>query len=269
MGCEEYKPVHHRRRVAKALTLLEMLIAILLSCLVGVVLYQMFQTQDRTYTIQSEISEMQQNMRVAMERISRDLTMAGFGQPPWTTINNERDIDFSVRVSGGKVLDLVGSLDGAQASLAGAAPSGAMSIVLSPGGSDRFNMTTKRDISIGGCENAKVIAKSGNTLVIDTNPEGSRQGLTFSYPAGTEVYLVKWKTYWLDTSDPAQPVLRINEHLGSGSQQLALFITGMEIAISGKAATVSITGRTRNPDKTTGHYIEGRLTNRILLRNMP
>jgi hypothetical protein len=269
MGIEKHKPLYHHWRIRKALTILEVLVAILLSCLVGAVLYQMFYTQDRTYSIQSEISEMQQNLRVAMERISRDLTMAGFAQPSWTTINGESGLDYSVRVTAGKTLDLVGCFDGAQAVLSEAVLPGATSLRLPSGDGDHFNTKTKSDISMGGRENAKITAVTKNILTIDTDPNGSKQGLRFGYSAGTEVYLVKWKTYWVDSSDPTQPVLRVNEHLGSGSQQIALFITGMEIALSNRVAEVSITSRTRNPDKTTGLYTTGGLSNKIALRNVP
>lgn len=270
MGVKEHKHLYHYWRVGRALTILEVLVAILLSCLVGVVLYRMFYTQDRTYTIQSEISEMQQNLRVAVERISRDLTMAGFAQPPWTTINGEGGVDFlGIKVTGGNVLDVVGSFDGSQAVLALEAGEGAISLELSPGGGSHFNTGTKGDINIGGRENAKITAIKGNTLTINTDPNLTKQGLRFGYAAGTEIYLVKRKTYWVDSSDVKQPVLRVNEHLGSGSQQLALFITGMEIALSGKMAELTISGRSRNPDKTTGLYTTGQLNSKIVMRNLP
>jgi hypothetical protein len=271
MDIKDNKRFHDYRRVEKALTILEVLIAILLGCLVGMVLYRMFYVQDRTYTIQSEVSEIQQNLRVAIEKISRDLTMAGFAQPPWTSINGENGADFSaIKVTGSSILDIVGSFDGPQALLRLSAPSGSTEIELSTGGGSHFNNSNKSDISIGGMENAKVTAKSGNTLTIDTDPyTPGIQGLKLDYADGTEVYLVKWKTYWVDTTDPKQPVLRVNEHLGAGGQPLALFVAAMEIAVSGRMVEVTIKGRSRNPDRTTGLYIEGHMNNKIVLRNLP
>lgn len=271
MGLKKYKPLHHHRRIGKAFTILEVLLAILLSCLVGMVLYQMFYTQDRTYNIQSEISEMQQNLRVAMEKISRDVMMAGFAQPAWTTINGESGAVFSgIKVTGGGVLDVVGSFDGAQGILSNKVTAGATTLELAPGDEKNFDGKAKIDICIGGRENARITKKSGNTLTIDTDPDAANeQGLQHDYPAGTEVYLIKWKTYWIDDSKPEQPVLRVDEHLGSGGQPLALFISGIEIAVSGKMVQISITGRTRNPDRTTGLYTIGRLNNKIVLRNLP
>jgi hypothetical protein len=34
-------------------------------------------------------------------------------------------------------------------------------------------------------------------------------------------------------------------------------------------AEITITGRTRNPDRTTGLYTAGQLSNKIALRNLP
>lgn len=271
MDLKKHKPLYHHRGIGKGLTILEVLLAVLLSCLVGMVLYQMFYTQDRTYNLQSEISEMQQNLRVAMEKISRDLTMAGFTQPPWTNINGESGVDFSgIKVTGGDILDVVGAFDGAQGILSKKVTAGATTLELSPGDEDNFDGTRKIDVNIGGRENAKITKKSGNTLTIDTDPYvAGEQGVRYEYPAGTEVYLIKWKTYWIDDSKPEQPVLRVDEHLGAHGQPLALFISGMEIVLSGKIAQISVTGRTRNPDRTTGLYTIGRLNNKILMRNSP
>jgi hypothetical protein len=247
------------------------LLAILLSCLVGLVLYQMYYTQDRTYTLQSEISEMQQNLRVAIEKISRDLAMAGFAQPSWTTINGESGIDFQgIRVTGGTVLDVVGAFDGAQGTLATKTVVGATVLEVTSGDGENFQGKEKIDINIGGRENAKITNKNGSTLTIDTDPYAAGlQGVQYEYPAGTPVYLVKWKTYWVDTAKPTEPLLRVDEHIGSGSQPLALFITGMEITRSGGMAYMTISGKTRNPDRTTGLHTVGRVSNQIMLRNTP
>lgn len=271
MGFKTNKPLYHHRRIAKALTVLEVLLAISLSCLVGLVLYQMYYTQDRTYTIQSEISEMQQNLRVAIEKISRDLEMAGFAQPPWTTINGESGIDFEgMRVTGGTVLDVVGSFDGAQGTLEKKAVVGATVLELSSGDGENFQGQGKIDINIGGRENAKITNKNGGTLTIDTDPYAAGlQGLQYEYPAGTPVYLVKWKTYWVDSGKPTEPLLRVDEHIGSGNQPLALFITGMEITRLGHMAYIAISGRTRNPDRTTALHTVGQISNKIILRNTP
>jgi hypothetical protein len=253
------------------MTILEVLLATLLSCLVSLVLFQMYYTQDRMYSLQSEISEMEQNLRVAIEKISRDLTMAGFAQPPWTSVNGEGEINFQgIRVTDGSVLDVVGSFDGFQGTLAKKAAVGATELELSSGEGENFQGRSKIDVNIGGRENARITNKGGNILTIDTDFYAvGLQGLQYEYPRGTPIYLVKRKTYWVDNSKPNEPLLRVDEHLGSGSQPLALFITGMEVSVAGRTAHISITGRTRNPDRTTGIYTVKQVTNKITLRNVP
>jgi len=59
-------------------TLVELLIAVLLSSLVMYGVFAAFQSQNRTYVTQDLTVEMQQNLRAAVDMISRDIRMAGF-----------------------------------------------------------------------------------------------------------------------------------------------------------------------------------------------
>jgi hypothetical protein len=164
----------------------------------------------------------------------------------------------------------VGAFDGAQGTLAKKAVVGATVLELSSGDGENFQGKGKIDINIGGRENSKIANKSGSTLTIDTDPYAAGlQGVQYEYPAGTPVYLVKWKTYWVDKAKPAEPLLRVDEHIGSGGQPLALFITGMEITRSGNTAYITVSGKTRNPDRTTGLHTVGQLSNKIMFRNIP
>ena len=128
----------------------------------------------------------------------------------------------------------------------------------------------KSDISIGGKENAKVVGVAGDTLTIDTNPIlAGNQGLTYGYPTGVLVYAVKYVTYSVDTSDPNRPVLRVDEHRGAGVQPVAEYIEVEGVTLTGNALDLTLTGRTRNPDRTTGQYTRMQMQNRVFLRNLP
>jgi hypothetical protein len=242
----------------------------LLGSIVVMGLYNFLISQTRTYTVQDEIGEMQQNLRVAMEKISRDLQMSGFGKPFWATIsgvNLGSPPPFSVRITSGKTIDIVGCLDPAAATLNTAVVSNSTNIVLRGGETGKFNTTTKADISIEGRENAKITAISGDTLTIDRDPGfGSNEGTLYSYPTNSKVYLVHYVTYTVDTSSNP-PVLVMDEHQGSGNQPIATNIIDMSTSISGNLVTVTLTGRTRNADRTTGKYGTAQLTNKIRLRN--
>lgn len=66
-------------------TLVELMIVVALSGVVLSAIYSLFQTQQRSYIIQEDVSEMQQEIRSAMEIMSRELRNAG--HDPQKTIN--------------------------------------------------------------------------------------------------------------------------------------------------------------------------------------
>ncbi len=62
----------------KGVTLIELLIALVISGIIVAAIYRMFVAQTRSYTVQDQVAEVQQNVRNAMERMVKDLRMAGF-----------------------------------------------------------------------------------------------------------------------------------------------------------------------------------------------
>ncbi len=63
----------------RGFTLIELLITVALSSMVGILIYTVFINQTQAYRTQADMGSMQQNLRVAMEMLSRDLASAGFG----------------------------------------------------------------------------------------------------------------------------------------------------------------------------------------------
>lgn len=59
-------------------TMIEMLIAVALSLIVLSGVYQVFASQQNAFNIQDQVAEMQQNARVALDMMARDLRMAGY-----------------------------------------------------------------------------------------------------------------------------------------------------------------------------------------------
>ena len=267
---QKHNALYNRLRAIGGLSLVELLTAMLLSSIVVMGLYNFLISQRRTYTLQDEISEMQQNLRVAMEKISRDLQMSGFGKPFWTTIsgvNLGASPPFSLRITGGKTMEIVGCLDPAAATLSTALASNSTTISLDGGQASKFNTTTKADISIEGRENVRIVAISGDILTIDRDPGfGGIEGVLYSYPAGSKVYLVHYATYTIDTSSNPSTLV-MDEHQGSGNQPVATNIVSMSASMAGNLVTVTLIGRTRNPDRTTGKYGTAQLTSQICLRN--
>ena len=59
-------------------TLVEVLIAMLLSGIVLTSIYSAFQSQQNSYVAQEQISEMQQNVRIGLDMLARDIRLAGY-----------------------------------------------------------------------------------------------------------------------------------------------------------------------------------------------
>jgi len=60
-------------------TLVEMLVALLMAGIVMTAIYNLFIQQNRSQWLQDQVAEMQANARVAIERITYDIRMSGFG----------------------------------------------------------------------------------------------------------------------------------------------------------------------------------------------
>ncbi len=69
----------------RGLTLVELMIAILISFLVMAATYSFYRSQERTAMVQQELAVVQQDLRAAMQMLTRDIRMAGYD--PRTTGN--------------------------------------------------------------------------------------------------------------------------------------------------------------------------------------
>src|SRR4030042_3908442 len=60
-------------------TLIELLIALVLSSILIAALYRVVISQHKTYGIQDQVADMQQNVRIAIGQMTREIRMAGYG----------------------------------------------------------------------------------------------------------------------------------------------------------------------------------------------
>lgn len=67
-----------KRLNQKGVTLVELLVALVICGMVAAGIYQVFIAQGKAYTVQEQVTEVQQSVRSAMEILLRDLRMAGF-----------------------------------------------------------------------------------------------------------------------------------------------------------------------------------------------
>jgi len=69
-----------RRNRQNGFTLVELMVALVLTSLATIGLYQTYVSFSTSYDVQDQVAEMQQNLRVAMQRLVRDIRMAGYNQ---------------------------------------------------------------------------------------------------------------------------------------------------------------------------------------------
>ena len=65
----------------RGLTLIELMVGLAISFIVIAAVYRTFISQQKTYAVQDQVAEAQQNARVGMNILMRDLRMAGYGKP--------------------------------------------------------------------------------------------------------------------------------------------------------------------------------------------
>ncbi len=229
---------HGRLRGVAGFSLIELLIALAISGILALSLWSLASTQERTYGSQDSAVEMQQNLRVALLGLTRDIMSAGLG-PQSSTINGQDASawynaannwnPFNITAAS---VDIIGCGQ-TVATLNGQAASGSNTLTLAAGQGAGFRAS--QDISIAGVENAVVQSISGDTLTLAGN-------LVLTHPDQATVYPLRWVTY-----SAAGGVLSMDQHDGSGAQPIASNITAMAVtasAVDPAALTVSLTGST-------------------------
>lgn len=264
----------------KGVTLIELLVVLVISSILVGALYRTFVGQQKTYTVQEQVVDMQQNVRVAIDRMSRDLRMAGYGGnfltvfgnvngfsniiTPVDNANNIGNNDDKITII---LADQVGVLT------SNVAKTNTQLNVSSAG--QLFNNGTKRYLNLNGQNNYSVSSVSGSTITLTT-------ALAEDHLANEPVYLVKAITYDLGTSD-GKPTLRRYENTGGGSQPLAENIENLQFSYfdaNGNSTStpayirmikVTVTARTSMSDpefKGGGGYRRRTLASNIKVRNL-
>jgi type IV pilus assembly protein PilW len=71
--------VCHRERES-GFTLVELLVAMVISLVVMAAIYSTYHSQQKSYLVQEQVAAMQQNLRSAMYNMAREVRMAGYGR---------------------------------------------------------------------------------------------------------------------------------------------------------------------------------------------
>ncbi len=170
----------------KGFTLIELLVAMVLSFIIIGAVYGTFTSQQKTYTVQDQVAEAQQNARMAMNILMRDIRMAGYGMPdggitigsPAKTYSNAIGITGDDHKQSFDSITLVGAFGAPRGYLIRTISAGSTEIFLrSSGEASHFDTADNKYIFIGGIDKLQVTIVSGNK--IDLN--GST---TVRYPPG-------------------------------------------------------------------------------------
>jgi type IV pilus assembly protein PilW len=70
-----------RRNPEAGFTLIEVMAAMVILIIAMTAVFATFTTQQKSFTVQSRVAEMQQNLRQGVEYMTRDIRMAGYGVP--------------------------------------------------------------------------------------------------------------------------------------------------------------------------------------------
>lgn len=255
----------------KGFTLVELLVTLAIMLIVVASLASIFVFQRKTYDTQQQTNEMVQNARAAMDLMTSEMVMTGYGVttedlPTWlnwvTGVTFGTDpvlIEDGAGALGSDIIHIAGCFDGTVTTLAANASSGGTTITVTDG-SD-FNTTTKSNICINGIERAVVSGVSGNTLTIDTDPVTTGdQALAGDYDVSAmtvNVCVVKIISYSIVLDPDGTYVLKRNENLGAGRQPLAENIIDMQITqvpSTGAILGVAINPLTAQADKPDPDY---------------
>lgn len=228
---------------SKGVTLIELLIAMLISAILIAGIYRTFIHQQKTYATQEQVADMQQNVRVAINRMMREIRMAGFGSIqgvlPVTFLGGTRNytnvVNPDAPVAG--ALTIVSAIGGAAALLKQPGDSvGAMVLAsnqIQVSALAEFDTNNKRYISIGGLESNSITAIDGANNILTLNTD---VGNFYNTNGSTLVYAIRAISYRIMIDATGSPILRRDENTGGGFQPMADNIEAIEF---------------RNPDGST------------------
>jgi type IV pilus assembly protein PilW len=276
-------PVFHYSNIpifwhSKGVTLIELLIALVISGILIAALYRIFISQQKTYTVQEQVVDMQQNVRVAITKMMKEIRMTGFGNIT-ELLNLPGGVNgFTQAISPeSNRITIVGGFkqirrdNGDPIEIASA---NGNQITLNYA-TDDFDGLAHRFISIGGMESNSVQSRAGAKIILE-NP------LKLNHPVGTPIFKIQAVTYDIGVSG-GKAVLRRNENTGGGRQPMAENIETVQFVyfdgdgnptmnpIAIRMIRVTVTAKTNMTDpefKGGDGYRRRTVASNVQLRNM-
>ena len=215
----------HRCKRSKGVTLIELLIALVISAILVAGIYRVFVRQQKSYATQEQVADMQQNVRVAINRMIREIRMAGFGGKNENLSGNNDIIAVLVNVNGFANIinavdnspraDNVGNSDevtvvGAYTQLGTIAAdvnSGSTTLTVTYTGGKQFDKASRKYMCINGRYNYEVVPAAGNPITLAKTAKNPTGTLNESHVAGEPVFLIRAIRYGLRVDNDGIPVL--------------------------------------------------------------
>jgi prepilin-type N-terminal cleavage/methylation domain-containing protein len=266
----------------KGLTLIELLIAMAISAILIAAIYRTFIRQQKTYTVQEQVVDMQQNARVAINRMMREIRMAGFGNvSDVLSLSGGVNGFTAVITPNANSITIVGGFRQIS-TLAVDAQSGQNKITLAnPGDASEFDGAINQYISIGGLESNTVQSRTGADLTLDPN-----YPLKMTYPAATPIFKIHAIRYGIRNDDGVLVLFRdlYPNTVSSQRETVAENIENVQfeyfdanakptaIPANIRMVKVTVTARTSISDSEfkggTGGYRRRVISSNILVRNV-
>jgi prepilin-type N-terminal cleavage/methylation domain-containing protein len=218
-------------RNGTGVTLIELLIALVISSILTAALYRTFIHQQKVYAVHEDVADMQQNARVAVNRMLREIRMAGFGGKNDSSFGENDILKTFVNVNGYTNVifpehDVVtdGLTHDRITVVAAYRPLGKLqsdvnkdadTVTVTYGSPEvKFETDKKKYLCISGMYNYEIEP----TATKDIKLAGGKK-LAENHKAGETVFLVEALTYGLkmdNTATPPIPVLYRNANTGGG-----------------------------------------------------
>ena len=268
----------------RGITLIELLVALVISGVLLAGAYRTFISQQKTFVVQDQVVDMQQNMRSAINRMMSEIRMSGFGNLstllPVTfntgTFNNALNPD----TPAAGALTIVSAVWGTS-TLTNEAGVGQTQVIVSTltdvQGNALFDTGDRKYICIGGMDSQTITSIDNGTKTITLNGP-----LAFHHPVGTPVYTIRALSYQVALVDGIPTLLR-DENMGAGAQPQADNIENLQFTYLDadgnptanppdiRIIRVSLTARTERQDhdlKNGDGYRRRQIASNIHLKNM-
>jgi len=268
----------------KGVTLIELLIALVISAILIAGIYRAFIHQQKSFATQEQVADMQQNVRVAINRLMREIRMAGFGNVqdvlPVTFLGTRTYSNIvNPNLPNPGEFTIVSAIGGSAALTDQPQPVGTLaSNQIQVSSLAEFDTNNKKYISIGGLESHEITGIDIPNKVLTLKKDVGR--VYKIVPIGsTLVFAIRAISYQIDNSS-GRPILRRDENIGGGFQPLADNIEAIEfrnpdgstpLNPNSLSMQVAVTARTdkRDPDlqKAGDGYRRRQFTSLILQRN--